>query len=304
MATSFVPKTPRTSYIDETSVMNPIFVDPMPKRLGAVAYLNTKPLIYGLDRLSEKNLSLSLELPSKLAVQLEDESLEVALIPVVEYLQHLDHYRVVSDAVIACCGPVWSVRILFRKAPQEVETLAIDEGSRSSVALAKVLFHARFGSIPETIPLPIDADPAASSADAVLVIGDRAMNPTRFRGSFATDWDLGEEWFQETGLPFVFAMWVARLPALATAELAALLETSRDRGCENVEEIVNQHAASYGLTQDACREYLTRFLRFRLGSEECRGLAEFHRRCVALGLVPRHALPPFPMLTHSFNSAR
>lgn len=272
-------------------------------RIGAVAYLNTKPLIYSLlDRLAKDADastdssndspvgSLRLELPSRLAAELENESLDVGLIPVVEYFQNLDRYQGVSDAVIACRGPVWSVRILFRKAPSEVRTLAVDEGSRTSIALSKILFHSRFQFVPETTPLPMGIAPRSVDADAVLVIGDRAMKPERFREDFGSDWDLGEEWFRDTGLPFVFARWVARSNSFATPALAAVLEKSRDAGCANIEEIVRLHAGRYGLSEAECRDYLTEFLRFRLGPDERAGLAEFHRRCQALRLVPEGVL--------------
>ena len=256
-------------------------------RIGAVAYLNTKPLIHGLEeRLAGVGGSLQLELPSRLADRLEAGSLDIALIPVVEYFQHLDRYRPVSDAVIACCGPVWSVRILFRKAPEQVRTLAIDEGSRTSVALSKILFAAHFDRIPETVPLPIDNDFLECQADAVLVIGDRAMKPERYRSYFASDWDLGEAWHQLTGLPFVFAMWVARNPRFATDGWAGILEAARNEGCGHAEEIIARHASSYRLTDSECRDYLTRYLRFRLGTQEKQGLLEFHRRCRVLGLIP------------------
>lgn len=255
-------------------------------RVGAVAYLNTKPLIHGLESRLTGRASLSLELPSRLASEMERGALDVGLIPVVEYFQHLDAYQPVSDAVIACCGPVWSVRILFRKPPSQVRTLAVDEGSRTSVALSKVLFHSRFDWIPETVPFRIDATPESTEADAVLVIGDRAMKPERFRSHFETDWDLGEEWFRETGLPFVFARWVARRAEFASDWLTRCLESSRDSGQRDVEHIVAQHAVAYGLTADECRDYLTHYLQFRLGDRESAGLREFHRRCVSLGLVP------------------
>ncbi len=255
-------------------------------RVGAVAYLNTKPLIYGLQTSLAGFGSLHLDLPSRLATSLEKQVLDVGLIPVVEYLRNLHRYRVVSDAIIACRGPVWSVRIFFRKDPADVRRLAIDEGSRSSVALSKVLFHARFGTIPETQSLPIAASPETSQADAVLVIGDRAMHPERYRHCFATDWDLGQEWFVETGLPFVFAMWVARASRFATPALAYRLEQSRNAGCDHVDQIVDQYASDYELTPVACRDYLTKYLRFQLGPDELAGLTEYHRRCMAIGLTP------------------
>ena len=134
-------------------------------RIGAVSYLNSKPLIYGLsDSLGESG-ALSLAVPSQLAMELNSHSIDIGLIPVVEYFQ-IPEFRIVSDAAIACRGPVWSVRIFFRCDPSQVKTLALDEGSRTSAALSKVLFHERFGFVPKTIPLPAATCPlSASSAE-------------------------------------------------------------------------------------------------------------------------------------------
>ena len=138
-------------------------------RIGAVSYLNTKPLIFGLEKSIGGRNELSLELPSRLAENLSAGSIDIGLIPVVEYFQHPE-FRVVSDAVIGCEGPVWSVRIFFRCDPWKVKTLALDEGSRTSAALSKVLFNARYGFVPNTIPLSMTDDPIMSKSDAVLVI--------------------------------------------------------------------------------------------------------------------------------------
>jgi len=256
----------------------------VPVRIGAVSYLNTKPLIFGLEKAIGVCDSLSLELPSRLAVDLASGEIDIGLIPVVEYFQHPE-FSIVSDAVIACRGPVWSVRIFFRCDPSQVKTLALDEGSRTSVALSKVLFHARYGFVPDTIPLSMTDDPTTVQADAVLVIGDRAMHPESFRPAFESDWDLGQAWFEETGLPFVFAMWVARSEAFATERWRSTLENTRDEGLHHIREISVKAAERYALTPEQCRDYLTNYIRFFLRSEERAGLAEFRRRCDALELI-------------------
>ena len=146
-----------------------------------MAYLNTKPLIFGLEDRLEGFANLHLALPSQLASQMQDRRLDIGLIPVVEFLRNRKDYRLISDAGIACRGPVWSVRILFRVPPEQVRSLGTDEGSRTSVALSQVLLASRFGRLPDLVPFPIDSEPKDCPADAVLVIGDRAMNPERFR---------------------------------------------------------------------------------------------------------------------------
>lgn len=254
-------------------------------RVGAVAYLNTKPLIYGLEDRLKGLARLQLELPSRLATQMDDGLLDIGLIPVIEYLRNKDRYQLISNAGIACQGPVWSVRVLFRVPPEQVSTLGVDEGSRTSVALSQVLFTSRFNRLPELVPFPIGTTPQDCDADAVLVIGDRAMNPDRYRSDFYLDWDLGEQWFLETGLPFVFAMWVARSSDFMDPFVTESLEESRDAGCRNVEEIVGLYAEGYGLTQQACRDYLTRYLRFKIGNAEIQGLQEYANRCKTWGLI-------------------
>ena len=255
-------------------------------RLGAVEYLNTKPLIYGLEEQLAGDSSLELALPSRLAEGLSRNLLDVALLPIVEYLRHRDVYRLISDAGIACRGPVWSVRILFRVPPAEAKSLGTDEGSRTSVALSQVLLASRFGRMLEQVPFPIGTQAKDCPADAVLIIGDRAMNPERYVVDFPYDWDLGLEWYRETGLPFVFAMWVAREEQFVRPQICRVLEESRDAGLRHVEELVGRYSDRYGLTQKDCRDYLTRYLQFYVGENELEGVEEFARRCVKLGLVP------------------
>ncbi len=255
-----------------------------PVRIGAVSYLNTKPLIFGLEEALGERDRLSLALPSRLATELASGDIDIGLIPVFEYFQHPE-YKIVSDAVIACRGPVWSVRVFFRCEPCQVKTLALDEGSRTSAALSKVLFHQRFGYVPNTIPLKMTDEPMSALADAVLVIGDRAMHPESFRPAFRSDWDLGQAWFEETGLPFVFAMWVARNSSFAQEEWKLTLEHTRDLGLSHVRDIACSAAKKYQLTVEQCEDYLTHYIRFFLRADELAGLQEFRRRCDALSLL-------------------
>src|SRR5215475_4027634 len=124
-------------------------------RVGAVTYLNTKPLVFRLPQFAPQ-AELSFDLPSRLADDLAAGRLDVALIPSIEYFQDPD-YRIVSDACIACRGPVLSVKLFSRVKAAHLRTLALDEGSRTSVALVRILFRERFGLEPQTLPLAIGA---------------------------------------------------------------------------------------------------------------------------------------------------
>ena len=259
-------------------------------RIGAVSYLNTKPLIYTLrDRLGDRG-RLSLDLPSQLAEDLRHGRLDVALIPSVEFFRG-EGYQVVSDAAIACRGPVWSVRLLSRVPVSEIKRLALDEGSRTSSAMIRILLWEMHGLKPETVPLGIQQAPEAVDADAILLIGDRAMHPAP--GVYKEIWDLGDRWCRWTELPFVFAMWVAR-PGFCdgggtvTADLAEMLESSRDAGLANLEWIASDESAKHGLTKEDLHRYFVENLHFRLGPGERLGLEAFRSRAAELSLVPKN----------------
>jgi chorismate dehydratase len=259
-----------------------------PIRVGAVNYLNSKPLVEGLSQ-SQPSLHVTFDLPSRLADALANNQIDVALLPVFECFRHPD-WQLVSDACIACRGPVLSVKLYFRVPPRDVNTLDLDEGSRTSAALARVLLQRQFNLRPELRSLPIGTGIADSTADAVLLIGDRAMFDAR--ESFVEVWDLGERWWQWTGLPFVFAAWVARTDAIATA-IQPALSAARDCGLDRINAIASREAKALGITADLSRDYLCNKLCFRLGSQERRGLAQFHRQCVELGLVTDRDNPLF-----------
>ncbi len=258
-------------------------------RVGAVSYLNSKPLIHGLaDDLAGIG-HLSTDLPSRLADQIKAGVIDVGLIPAFEYLK-TPGLRLVSNSAIVSRGPVWSVRLFFRTEPSMVKRVALDEGSRTSAALSKLLMHEMLGISPETQMLAMQDDPEDVDADAVLLIGDRAMHPENYERSFQLSWDLGEKWYQWTGLPFVFAGWVTRESSIDESRLGQILDEAKERGRRDVRKICSDCCDSYGLTVDKCLDYLTNYIFFDLNQGAVRGLEEFRRRCQRAGLIESHAV--------------
>ncbi len=238
--------------------------------IGAVRYLNSRPLIEGLEDLLP-SANLVLDYPSRLADSLSDGRLDVALIPSIEYFRQ-PGYEVVSDACVAARGEVLSVKLYCRVHPGDIRRLALDEGSRTSAALTKVILADRYGVIPETEPLKMESTTLDSTADAVLLIGDRAMhNPAE---SFVEVMDLGQVWYEWTGLPFVFAMWVARQEA-NTDGIDDALSHARDLGLERISEIAAEEAPRLGLSESVALNYLTKNLHYHLTSAERSGLKLF-----------------------------
>lgn len=268
-------------------------------RVGAVRYLNSRPLIERLADHLPPGGRLTLDYPSRLADDLRSGRLDVALVPSVAALS-LAGAEILPDACVAARGPVRSVKVYFRRAPGEVRTLALDEGSRTSAALARALLAERYGVTPTRTPLPLapTATPDAAAvalrqtdADAVLLIGDRAMKDPP--GRFAAVWDLGEQWNAWTGLPFVFAAWTAR-PGLSDSarELAAAAtRAARDRGVSRLDRLAAEAGPPLGLTADDARDYLSRNLHFTLGPAERAGLSLFRDLCERNGLLSPSSPP-------------
>jgi len=250
-------------------------------RVGAVRYLNTKPLVYGLPAAAPQ-LELLFDLPSRLADRLAGEELDVALIPSIEAFQSPD-YMIISDACIACRGPVWSVKLFSRVPVGEIRSLSLDEGSRTSVAMVRILLEERFGLRPRLAPLAIGESATDSDADAVLLIGDRAIHPPAEK--FAEVWDLGDQWCRWAELPFVFAMWTAR-PGIDAAAVGEALTAARDAGLHHLEEISAAEAAAVGLTPAECLHYFRDNLHFHLGPQEREGLQLFYQHAARRGLAP------------------
>jgi chorismate dehydratase len=251
-------------------------------RIGAVSYLNTKPLIVALPDVDPR-LELLIDYPSRLADGLAAGRLDVATIPSIEYARN-PGFSIISDACIACDGPVRSVKLYGRVPVEDVRSLALDEGSRTSATLARILLRERFGVTPDVMPLPIGATLDDTPADAVLLIGDRGM--TSVGGTFEFVWDLGEEWSRWTGLPFVFSLWVAR-PGVDLRGVAKTLAAARDLGLTRFAEIARREAPTLGLPESDCLSYLRDHLEFRLGRRQRQGLERFFVLAGQMGLAPR-----------------
>jgi chorismate dehydratase len=256
-------------------------------KVGAVSYLNSKPLIEGLPELLAPHANLRLDYPSHLADDLSAGRLDVALIPSIEYFRGHD-YEVISDACVAAHGPVLSVKLYSRVPWGQITTLALDEGSRTSATLARVMLAERHGVLPKLQPLPLDHKTVDCNADAILLIGDRAI--LRPAESFLETWDLGEEWFEWTGLPFVFAMWVARPVHQGTLQNLNLVEEAlnraRDLGVERLNDIARREAPLLGLSLPTTISYLAENLQYHLGSPERNGLKLFYNLASGMGLAP------------------
>jgi chorismate dehydratase len=251
-------------------------------RVGAVEYLNTKPLICDLERIAPQ-VELVLEVPSRLADWLAEGRLDVALIPVIEYFR-AGTYTVVPNISIASRGPVLSVTLFSRVPWSGIRRVALDEGSRTSAALCQILLRQRHGVQPEILALALDQQAEQVDADAVLLIGDRAMHACL--PGFPHAYDLGQEWHDWIGLPFVYAFWAVRESVDLGLVEPALHEAKR-RGLDRIGPIAHDEAPKLGLDAGFCRRYLQSIIHFELGPREQAGLHHYYMLACQLGLARR-----------------
>ena len=263
-------------------------------RLGVVGYLNARPLVYGLERLPR--FDLRYDTPAECARLLHAHTIDVGLIPSIEYLRGPQPYVFVPGPAVTSRGPVASVAIYTRVEPKDIKTIAMDTSSRTSVALATVLTKRVFGASPEPVAMAPDLDAMLARADAALIIGDNALflnpqsgNPQsesaiRNPQSAIRKLDLGELWTESTGLPFVYAVW-AGWPDALSPEDVGLLQRARDQGVADADGVARAYYPDDPERQAVAKRYLRDNIRYVLGAEELEGLRTFYRYAAELDLV-------------------
>lgn len=253
----------------------------MRRTIGAVGYLNSKPLVYGLDRVPAL-LDVRFDVPSRCAALLHQGEVALGLIPSIEYLRGRD-YRVVPDVAIASDGPVASVALFTRVPLERVRRIALDTSSRTSAALLRVLCAERFGIAPAFEQAGPDLPAMLDGHDAALLIGDPALFADHERLG-ASKIDLGAEWQAHTGLPFVWAFWAGPEQGADAAACEALL-AARDGGVANIAAIAADYGAGDPDRTRRAETYLRQNMRYGLGAACQEALARFYAGAARLGLV-------------------
>jgi chorismate dehydratase len=254
-----------------------------PLHIGSVSFLNAKPLIYGLENATD--LRLSLDVPSRLLQDLIDERFDVALLPVIDY-QRLPGLRLLTSGGIGCDGATLTVRIFSPVPVERITTLACDTDSHTSVALARIVLSKLYDVRPRFVDL---AAGAVTGNAALLLIGDKVVceEPQGLPHQI----DLGEAWKQLTGLPFVFAAWIAR-EGVDLHDLPGRLELAKRDGLAHLGEIIARYAIPRGWPADVAHRYLAEYLNFDVGPEQLRAIRLFHEYAAEEGLI-EHA--PWPL---------
>jgi predicted solute-binding protein len=250
-------------------------------RLGAVGYLNARPLVFGLEQ--NPRFDVRYDIPSECARLLHAHEIDVGLIPSIEYLRGPRPYAFVPGPAVTSSGPVVSVALYTRREPRDIRTVAMDSSSRTSVALVTILMRRMLNVEITGTPMAPRLEAMLDRADAALIIGDTALFLDHAAAGVQKI-DLGSAWTLITGLPFVYALW-AGWPKAVSREDAASLQRARDAGVANVDAIAATHCPGDVDRQAIVRRYLRDNIRCFLGCEEIEGLKTFYRYATELGLA-------------------
>jgi chorismate dehydratase len=251
--------------------------------VAAVSFLNARPLIEGLEE--EDGIHLISDVPSRLLETLLEDRASVALCPVIDFQLSPIELKIVPVGAIGCDGCTLTVRI-FSRVPMEKTTCVHTDGdSHTSVALLSVVFKELYGRVPEIENLvSADVNGSAAPPDTVLLIGDKVVRNQPDAALYLHQIDLGEAWRAMTGLPFVFACWMARAEN-SLGNLPDLLGRCRDRNRGRIAEIAADHALASGWPEHLAVEYLSDILRYDLGPRELEAIELFWSKCRELRLI-------------------
>lgn len=249
--------------------------------VAASSYLNSAPLIWSFRRgsLRERVRLWTDAAPARCAEMLARGAVEVALVPVIEYLR-LPDALLIPSVCVGAQQRVRSVVIATRgMALDEVRTVALDLSSRTSAALVQIIFREFIGREPQFVPTAPDIESMLGEYDAALLIGDPAMIFER-RGRRV--YDLATVWHEQTGLGFIFAMWMTRHGTNVRAQDFA---RARDEGLAHVDEIIAEYAPRLSLPEGELRDYLLRNITFTPDAKLRAGLELFFQLAYKHGLA-------------------
>lgn len=252
-------------------------------RIAASSYLNSAPLVWAFKHGSLKDqVELSEPVPARCADLLSEGMTDVALIPVIEY-QRIKDIEIVPGVCVASRKEVRSV-LLASKLDDltKVRSVALDQSSRTSVALTKVIFREFLGFEPLWVDSQPDIHEMLSTNDAALIIGDPGM---RVRGKATHVFDLAELWQKYTNLGFVFAFWAYQSQRASTQSLPDFA-AARAEGLDHLENIIELYKPLLGLPESELRTYLNDNISFSLDEDLRRGLKLFYELAYKHTLIP------------------
>jgi chorismate dehydratase len=268
-------------------------------KISIVRYLNAAPLAWGiLEGQQAGDFQPILSTPAECADQLSGNIVDIGLIPSIEY-QRIKGAKIIPGPVIACRHRVRSVLLISNKPLWEIKTVACDSGSRSSVALARIILDEFYHVRPELRTSEPDLALMLSQSDAAVIIGDVALkfmeenerpNAEKQKAFLKLSpeplfvFDLVERWKVLTGLPFVFAFWAAR-PGFNDKSVIDSLKASRDLGVSNTSLIAERYSETLSMKKEYLQEYLDQNVYYFMDEACSQGLQLFYEKAAHIGAI-------------------
>ncbi|MCY7411179.1 MAG: menaquinone biosynthesis protein [Chitinophagales bacterium] len=237
-------------------------------KVAGVSYLNTKPFLYGINKLMADQIELTVQHPSKLAEQLMNQEVDVALVPV-SVIPLIKQSKNISNYCIGCDGEVSSVVICSDVPIERADQIYLDYQSRTSVQLSKVLLKNHWHLNPKLINASPGFENEVKGKTAGLFIGDRALE---LKKKYEFVYDLGFEWKKLTSLPFVFACWVA--VTKLSSQFESDLNAAFAFGIKNMQTVIEEEQLQFPAVD--VRDYLTQKIQFNFDDEKKKALKLFY----------------------------
>jgi len=258
----------------------------MPKyKLGFHNFLNAQPLLLPLIELAEDlDCEVCIDTPSSLAEKLRSNELDLAMIPSVEYLKQANSYKVFHDIAIASCDRVDTVLFIANKNIEEIRTIALDNRSKTSVALFQILFGDKLSTNIKTSLENPEPEKLLEKYDALLIIGDPAFKVISQFTNLAI-YDLSHEWFVKTGKPFVHAVIAIRPEISLSKSFVKILQMAKINRGKRISEISKLYASKLNINERLCEDYLTKKIIYDLDENTLEGLRAFQSLCFEKGLI-------------------
>ena len=252
--------------------------------LGIHDFINSQPLLEPLlKRASGAGLEIRTDSPARLAEQLSSGKLDMAMIPAIEYLKQADRFRLLPNVSISSRNKVGTVLLVSKVPLNAICSLALDDRSKTSVALLRILYSKVFpAGLKQTRHEP-DLEKMLNHHDAALIIGDQALGVAKAGVSI---YDLSEEWFKRTEKTFVHAVIAVREGIKVESSIIKTLLDAKQEGLQNLDTIAKTQADKTGHSVFLLRDYLKNKIRYDFGEEEMEGLIHFQSLCHEFGLIP------------------
>ncbi len=247
-------------------------------KVGVVSFFNARPLIWGLA--DEQRVELCPAVPSALAAGLDSGEYGAALVPSIDYQRSSKPWRILPEGIIGSRGEVLTVRVFSRTPLKEVEEVACDVDSHTSVALLEVVWRLRYKKDIKVIPC--SASPAGY--DTVMLIGDKVLCHL---GWWDYEIDLGQLWTELTGLPFAYAFWAVP-DGVDNDELVGILADAYRQGLKKRDLIADTYGGEHGFTSERGQEYFRRNICYDFDDEMRQGLARFYELAHEMGIIPHN----------------